>query len=79
MLVMLTAVTCFGLDLLIRGGSSVPRGGVLVAALALDVGGAAIVGVGAWYGGELVFGHGVGVRRDLDLAESDRKASPKIG
>lgn len=77
MLVMLTAVTCFGIDLLVRGGSAPPHGGVLVAALALDAGGAAIAGVGAWYGGELVFGHGVGVRRSMD--EPDRKPSAKTG
>jgi uncharacterized membrane protein len=32
-------------------------------ALALDALGSALLGVGGWHGGELVFGHGIGTRR----------------
>jgi uncharacterized membrane protein len=61
MLVMLTALACFGIDLLFRGGTSPPSGATLISTVALDAAGAAIVTVGGWYGGELVFGHAVGV------------------
>lgn len=61
MLLMLSAVTCFGIDLLVRGGAAPPHGRDLVASVALDVIGTAVLAVGGWYGGELVFTHGVGV------------------
>jgi uncharacterized membrane protein len=58
--VMLVAVGCFGIDLLLRGGPAVPRGALVPATVALDAVGAAVLTVGGWYGGELVFRHGVG-------------------
>lgn len=70
MLVNLTAVLCFGIDLLVRGGASPPQGRVLVAAVALDVIGTSFLIVGGWYGGELAYVHGVGV--DLNVAAAER-------
>jgi len=61
MLVMLTGISCFGIELLFRGGTAPPSGAALISTVALDAVGAAIVTVGGWYGGELVFGHAVGV------------------
>ncbi len=60
LLLMLSVVTCFGLDLVLRGGSGVPHGLALASTFLLDAAGTALVTVGGWYGGELVFGHGVG-------------------
>jgi len=45
----------------LRGGLSPPTDTTLVNTTVLDVAGAAIVGVGGWYGGELVFSYAVGV------------------
>jgi uncharacterized membrane protein len=58
--VMLIAVGCFGVDLLLRAGPAAPRGGLATATVALDVLGAVVLTVGGWYGGDLVFRHGVG-------------------
>jgi hypothetical protein len=60
MIVMLTAVCCFGIDLLVRGGASPPQGAVRGAAFVLDLLGAILLMVGGWHGGDLVFAHGVG-------------------
>jgi uncharacterized membrane protein len=60
MLLMLTAVACFIIDLLVRGGSAAPQGAARIAVVALDLGGATLLLLGGWYGGELVFGHGIG-------------------
>jgi uncharacterized membrane protein len=60
MVVMLAALSCYGLALYIRGGTAAPDGTSLVATLALEGLGAAILGYGGWLGGELVYRHGVG-------------------
>lgn len=60
MVLMLTAVGFFAMDLLVRGGAAAPRGLALAAILALDGLGAALLMFGGWYGGELVFRHGIG-------------------
>ncbi len=62
MVLMLTAVACFGIDLLLRG-TSVPHGGLLLSTVGLDALGAGLLVVGGWFGGELVFSHGQGVGR----------------
>ncbi len=59
--IMATAVGLFVLEVSLRGGSSPPTGTTLVATLALDGLGAALLLIGGYYGGELVFRHGVGV------------------
>jgi uncharacterized membrane protein len=58
--VMLVAIGCFGVDLILRGGPAAPQGALVAATVALDVAGAAILTVGGWFGGHLVFHHGVG-------------------
>jgi uncharacterized membrane protein len=69
---MAAAVGLFVLDVVTRGGDAPPAGGRLYAALALDLVGSALGLVGAWYGGELVFGHGVG-RRSVARAREDAR------
>jgi hypothetical protein len=63
MLLMLTAVTFFGVDLLVRGGAAPPHGLARLGIVAIDVAGAVVLMIGGWYGGELVFGHGIGGRQ----------------
>jgi uncharacterized membrane protein len=60
MSVMVAAVGLFVVDVAVRGDAAPPGGMALYAALALDGVGAVLLMVGGWYGGELVFGHGVG-------------------
>ena len=60
MLLMLTAVTFFGLDLLVRGGAAPPHGMARLGIIALDAAGAVVLLIGGWYGGELVFAYGIG-------------------
>ncbi len=60
MLLMLTAVTFFGIGLLVRGGAAPPHGMARLGTVAMDVAGALVLTIGGWYGGELVFAHGIG-------------------
>lgn len=60
MLLMLAAVGFFTADLALRGGPAAPSGSRLAAVLVVDGLGAALLVIGGWYGGELVFRHGVG-------------------
>lgn len=61
---MSTAFCLFLISLLLRRDvlteATAPDTSLL--AVALSVAGAAVTGVGGWLGGELVFGHGIGVR-----------------
>jgi uncharacterized membrane protein len=57
---MLCAAGFFGFSLLVR--MRVFPGTGDGAAIACDIGGFALLALGGWFGGELVFGHGVGVR-----------------
>ncbi len=51
-------LSLFGIAFALRGARTAAVGpGVL----ALEVAGAALIGVTGWFGGHLVFGHGVGV------------------
>jgi uncharacterized membrane protein len=78
MVLMLTAVACFGIELLLRG-TSVPQGALLLSTVGLDALGAGILVMGGWFGGELVFGHGLGVRRSRgtsQIPESNPAVSP---
>ena len=60
MVVMLSALSCYGLALLARGGAGAPNGGGLAATFALEAAGLALLAFGGWLGGELVYRHGVG-------------------
>ncbi len=60
MLLMLTAVTPYLASLLVRGGAAPPAGRSLLAVLGLEVVGVALLAIGGWYGGHLVFHYGVG-------------------
>jgi uncharacterized membrane protein len=71
MLLMLCAVTPYVLSLVIRGGASAPRGAGLWAVLALEGLGLLLLSAGGWYGGHLVFHHGVG--RDGDAVEKQKR------
>lgn len=71
MLVMLSSVSCFGIDLLMRGRSAAPVGAMRFLTVALDAAGAMLITIGGWYGGELVFRHGVGVHRELDAGNDN--------
>jgi uncharacterized membrane protein len=62
MSLMVTALGFFLVDVVIRKGGAPPTGTSLYVALGLDAVGAVLLMVGGWYGGELVFGHGVGRR-----------------
>ena len=60
MLLMLAAVTFFGMDLLVRGSPAPPHGMARLGIVAIDVAGAVVLMIGGWYGGELVFAYGIG-------------------
>jgi uncharacterized membrane protein len=60
MLVMGTAVSLYSVALLVRGGPSPPIGVARNATLVLEGIGLAALSVGGWFGGHLVFHHGVG-------------------
>ncbi|HXG66991.1 MAG TPA: DUF2231 domain-containing protein [Blastocatellia bacterium] len=64
MLFMLAAVGVYAGSLLARGGPSPPTGIARIAALALEGTGLILLSAGGWYGGHLVFHHGIG--RDTD-------------
>ena len=75
MSLMVGAVGLFVIDVVVRKGAEPPTGSSLYAALALDCVGAALLMVGGWYGGELVFAHGVGHAAARDR-ESARGGAP---
>lgn len=60
MLLMLTAVTPYLASLLVRGGARAPTGRSLFAVLGLELLGVALLAIGGWYGGHLVFHYGIG-------------------
>ena len=56
----LCMLSLFGVAFALRGPRTAAAGpGVL----ALEVGGAALIGATGWFGGHLVFGHGIGIDR----------------
>jgi uncharacterized membrane protein len=59
-LLMLSAVTPYILSLVVRGGAAAPHGARLAAVFALEGAGLSLLAAGGWYGGHLVFHHGVG-------------------
>lgn len=60
LLVMLSALSCYGLALFARGGSATPTGNALFETLALEAVGLGLLMYGGWLGGELVYRHGIG-------------------
>ncbi len=61
MIVMLTAVTLFGLSLLARGGQIPQEPIQRFSALALDAAGALLICAGGWFGGDLILRYSVGL------------------
>jgi uncharacterized membrane protein len=60
MLVVLAGLSCYGLALVVRGGTGAPVGTARVGTLALEALGLVSLLVAGWLGGELVYRHGVG-------------------
>jgi uncharacterized membrane protein len=56
----LAALLPYVLGMFARGGPEGPRGRAALAVLLLDGAGSLLLSVGGWYGGHLVFHHGVG-------------------
>jgi uncharacterized membrane protein len=66
MIVILSALGMFALSIVCRSPEpnySVPR----LVPLIFDCLGMLLVAVGGWFGGELVYGHGIGMRKNLDV------------
>ena len=60
MLLMSTAFAAYLAALLVRGGPAAPEGWRVYAALGLSTGGLVLLALGGWYGGRMVYEHGVG-------------------
>lgn len=70
MMFVLGAVVPYGVSLFVRGGTGQPSSGkTMIAVLSLEALGLLLLSVGGWYGGHLVFHHGVG--RDTGEAERE--------
>lgn len=61
LLFVLCALVPYFLGMFARGGPEGPRGRAVLAVLLLDAAGALLLSIGGWYGGHMVFHHGVGV------------------
>jgi uncharacterized membrane protein len=61
LMLMLAALAPFFLGMFARGGPGGPGGWSAAAVLLLDGAGLLLLSVGGWYGGHLVYHHGVGV------------------
>ena len=70
MLIMLATVSLYGIALLVRGGASAPQGGRRIATLALEAVGLLLLSIGGWFGGHLVFHHGIGRDTDENMTET---------
>jgi uncharacterized membrane protein len=57
----LGALLPYTVSMFARGGTEGPKGRAVLAILLLDGVGALLLSIGGWYGGHLVFHHGVGV------------------
>ena len=63
MLFVLGALAPYAASLAVRGGAAAPSGTALFGILLLEGLGLLLLSVGGWYGGHLVFHHGVGRER----------------
>ncbi|MFW5875642.1 MAG: DUF2231 domain-containing protein [Myxococcota bacterium] len=72
---MLAAVALYLTSLLWRGGPAVPSGAAHIGAPVISALGAILLAVGGWYGGHLVYDHGVGVRPPGGEADRERPPS----
>jgi uncharacterized membrane protein len=63
LLVMLGALSAYGLALVLRDGVGTPVGYALAATLGAEAIGFALLAYGGWLGGELVYRHGIGRER----------------
>jgi uncharacterized membrane protein len=60
MVIMLSAAAMFTVSLVVQGAPAAVTSGRMIAAMVVSAGGLALIGFGAWLGGELVLRHGVG-------------------
>ncbi len=60
MLFILASLAPYAISLAVRGGSAPPSGQAISGVLLLEGLGLILLSVGGWYGGHLVFHHGVG-------------------
>ncbi len=60
LLFVLFALMPYTVSMFARGGPEGPKGKAVLAVLLLDGAGALLLSIGGWYGGHLVFHHGVG-------------------
>jgi uncharacterized membrane protein len=60
MMIMVVALLIYGGSLLVRFYSPAAVGGLFVTAIVLSLAGLVVLLIGGWYGGELVYRHGVG-------------------
>jgi uncharacterized membrane protein len=75
LLFILCAMLPYTVSMFARGGPEGPKGGAVLAVLLLDGAGALLLSIGGWYGGHLVFHHGVGTdRRETGPIRQDAKA-----
>ena len=74
-LFVLGAMMPYTVSMFARGGPGGPKGKAVLAVLLLDGAGALLLSIGGWYGGHLVFHHGVGVdRRETGPSGQDAEA-----
>ncbi len=74
LLLMGSTTTCFLATLIVRRGPDALSGGQAALAVGLTVVGVGLMGIGSWFGGELVFEHGSGVQAASDGDEADLQA-----
>ncbi len=75
LLFVLCALMPYTVSMFARGGPEGPEGRGVLAVLLLDGAGALLLSIGGWYGGHLVFHHGVGTdKREIGPMRQDDKA-----
>jgi uncharacterized membrane protein len=75
LLFVLGALMPYTVSMFARGGPEGPKGRAVLAVLLLDGVGALLLSIGGWYGGHLVFHHGVGAdRREAEPTRQGAKA-----
>ncbi|MEH7083845.1 DUF2231 domain-containing protein [Neobacillus drentensis] len=73
MIIIITAITMFTGSFFIRLGVEIPTGWRLMSSVSLSVLGLIFLLIGGWFGGQLVYRHGVGSESINDKAESERE------